>query len=63
MKNQTQKIVLLKRMTEIKSELKMLQQKFKEIKKEKKEIRKNAGVRKDSKAIENVRNKISRIVG
>lgn len=59
MNKQTQKTALLKRMVEIKLELKTLQQKFKEIKKQKKEIRKNAGARKDNKAIEDVRKKIA----
>jgi len=37
-------------------------EKFKEIKKETKEIRKNAGARKDKKEIENVRKKISGLI-
>jgi len=61
MKNQIQKTALLKRMAEIKIELKTLQQKFKEITKQAKEIRKNAGVRKDKKRIEDIRQKISGI--
>ena len=61
MKNQIQKTALLKRMAEIKIELKTLQQKFKKITKQAKEIRKNAGVRKDKKRIEDIRQKISGI--
>ena len=61
MKNQQTKAVLLKRMAEIRLELKTLQQKFKEIKKGAKEIIKNAGVRQDSKEIKGVRKKISEL--
>jgi predicted nucleic acid-binding Zn-ribbon protein len=62
MKNQAQKLILLKRMAEIKLELTSLQQKFKEITKQIKDLRKNAVVRKDSKKIEDLRKKIVGIV-